>query len=193
MNSLKSNFTQAKIKELAKEFKQRRSYLNISQLKLAKVANISQSIITKFETGKIDPTLSTILKLEQALNEEETISNKKAKDIMIKNIKSIILKTSIQEALTIMRETDFSQLLVIEQQSIKGIITEKKILDFLIEKGDIKHFTVKEILEQTPIIIPGEYLVTDLKYLFQNKKTQCIIVGSQTSIDGIITKTDIFK
>ena len=56
MKRLLDNFTKKEILELSLEFKKRRKYLGISQLKLARLANISQSIINKLENGKIDPT-----------------------------------------------------------------------------------------------------------------------------------------
>ena len=193
MKQLDSNFTRSKIKELASEYKKRRTYLNLSQIQLANIANISQSIVTKFENGKIDPTLSTIYKIEQALIERENISIKNAEEIMVKEITTISSSSSILKALNLMRDTDFSQLLVTESKNIKGIVTEKNILDFLLEKGDIKNFKVKQIIQQLPVIIPKEYLMSDLKYIFQNKKTICVLVGNQSSVIGIITKSDLFK
>jgi predicted transcriptional regulator len=193
MKTISSNFTENKIKELSNEFRQRRKYLNLSQINLAKLANLSQSIITKFENNKIDPTISTIYKIEHALQEQEAISSKKAKDIMEKRVTTITLSTSMLEALNIMKETDYSQLLIFERKELKGIVTEKKILDYLLEYGEIKDKKVKEIIEENPIIIPNNYLVSNLSYIFQNRKTLCVLVGNQKEIEGIITKSDLFK
>ena len=188
-----SDFTQKKIKELSLEFKQRRKYLNLSQIQLSKLSGLSQSIITKFENNKIDPTLSTIYKIEQALQEQEYVSSKRASDIMVHEITSVSSQSSLFNALQIMRETDFSQLLVINSKKVKGIISEKSIVDYLLEKGDIKNVKVKEILQERPLIVPDSYTIADLSYIFKNRKTLCVLVGDQDSIEGIITKSDLFK
>ena len=166
-----SDFTQKKIKELSLEFKQRRKYLNLSQIQLSKLSGLSQSIITKFENNKIDPTLSTIYKIEQALQEQEYVSSKRASDIMVHEITSVSSQSSLFNALQIMRETDFSQLLVINSKKVKGIISEKSIVDYLLEKGDIKNVKVKEILQERHLIVPDSYTIADLSYIFKNRKS----------------------
>ena len=98
------------ILKIAKELTKRRQYLKLSQLKLSKLANLSSSIINKLENGKIDPTLSTIIKIEKALESQEKESNLKAKDIMITQIAMVKPNTLISDAADIMRDNDFSQL-----------------------------------------------------------------------------------
>src|SRR5690606_10064404 len=112
MKKIPDSFTRNEILEIVREFKRRRTFLDISQLGLAKLAGLSQSIINKFENGKIDPTYSTILKIDKALSSLEKISNVKAVDVMVSDIVSVSSKTKISEALEIMRKNDFSQLLV---------------------------------------------------------------------------------
>jgi len=193
MKKINSDFTKNEIFEIASEFKKRRNYLNLTQSKLSKLSNLSQSIITKFENCKIDPTYSTILKIERALEEEENLTNLKAKDIMIKNIISISPKTKIFDALKIMRENDYSQLLIIENEIPVGAIYEKTILDIMSEKIDIYKTEIKKYIENPPILIPKNYPIRDLAFIFNNKKTKFILVFQKNKILGIITKSDLFK
>ncbi|MCA9459330.1 MAG: CBS domain-containing protein [Nanoarchaeota archaeon] len=188
-----NDFTKNEILELSSEFKRRRNYLNISQLKLSKLAGISQSIINKFENGKIDPTYSTILKIEKALEKEENISNLKAKNIMKKNIISITQKTKISQAIEIMRKNDFSQLLVFSNEILLGTVYEKNLYDAIFKKIDIYETDIKNYIENSPIIIPPNYPSSEINILFSNKKTKCILVGEKNNILGLITKSDIFK
>ncbi len=193
MRKLQDSFTKNEILEIAREFKRRRTFLGLSQLKLSHFANLSQSIINKFESGKIDPTYSTFLKIEKALSEQETVSNVKAKDVMVENILFVSEKTPIFEALELMRENDFSQLLVMEGNKLRGTIYEKSILDAIKNKRDINKVQVSEILETSPIIIPKDYNCRDLSYIFQNRKTKFVLVGDSGKISGLITKSDLFK
>lgn len=192
MKKLINDFTKNEILELAREFKKRRTYLNLSQLKLAKLANISQSIINKFENGKIDPTYSTILKIEKALEKEENISNIKAKDIMIKDIISITHNTKIYEALEIMIKNDFSQLLVFKNKFVEGIVYEKSILDAIAKKINIYDKNISEFMDIPPIIVSPNYTASELSFIFQNKKTKCVLVAKENKILGLITKSDLF-
>lgn len=193
MAILNEDFTKTEIIELANEFKRRRNYIDISQLKLSKIANLSQSIINKFENGKIDPTYSTILKIERALSEQEKISNTKAADIMISNVISVNITTIISDALELMRKNDFSQLLVIDNEITKGTIYEKTILDTIFQKIDIYNVTIEKFIEPNPIIVSPEYCSSELSYIFQNRKTKFVLVGKENKILGLITKSDLFK
>lgn len=194
MKKINGDFTRKEIIELAKEFKRRRNFLGYSQLKLAKLANLSQSIITKLENGKIDPTYSTILKIEKALTKEETISNVKAENIMNKNIISIKNNNKIFEALEIMRNGDFSQLIVLDKNNnLIGTIYEKTILDAITKKIDIYTTSVEKFIDISPIIVPKGYSSSELSFIFQNKNTKFVVVGEHNKILGIITKSDLFK
>jgi len=194
---MKQNFTENEILELASEFKKRRNYLNLSQLKLAKIAGISQSIINKFENGKIDPNYSTILKIEKALSEQENISKHiKASEIMILDNDIFYLKPDylICDVIETIRKYDFSQFLVKDKNNnLLGTIYEKQIFDAISKKQDIYTTTIAGFIEPLPIIIPPEYNISDLSYIFQNKKTKFVLVGKNNKILGLITKSDLFK
>ena len=182
------------ILKIAKELTKRRQYLKLSQLKLSKLANLSSSIINKLENGKIDPTLSTIIKIEKALESQEKESNLKAKDIMITQIAMVKSNTLISDAADIMRDNDFSQLLVMDNGKLKGVIYETNILNSIFKNKLNPHDTkVEEILSENPIIIPQDYQVSQLSYIFQNKNTKFVLVAENFKYIGIITSSDIHK
>ena len=194
MKTLNQDTTRPQILELAKELTKRRQYLKLSQLKLSKLANLSSSIINKFENGKIDPTLSTILKIEKALQSQEQISHLTANDIMIKEIAMVNSETIISKAAEIMRENDFSQLLVMDSGKLNGVIYETNLLDSIFKnKLNPNESKVKEILSPNPIIISPNYEVSNLTYIFSNKKTKFVLVAENFKYLGIITSSDIFK
>ncbi len=194
MKSLQQDHTHAQIIELAKTLTKRRQHLKLSHLKLSKIANLSSSIINKFENGKIDPTLSTIIKIEKALESQEKESNLTAKDIMIKQIAMVSSDTLISKAADTMRENDFSQLLVMDSGKLKGVIYETNILDSIFKNKLDPHKTkVEEIISENPVIIPQNYEVSNLRYIFQNKNTKFVLVAENFKYLGIITSSDIFK
>lgn len=193
MRNLEKSDVKSKILEVSREFKKRRLQQNLTQKNLSKKANISQSIIAKLEQGSIDPTYSTILKIESALFNEEKVNQLEAKDIMTTEIISITTKVTISKALEIMRENDFSQILVIEKEIPLGIIYEKSILDAITQRIDIYKTQVKKFMEPTPIIVHPKTPSSQLSSIFSHRNNLCILVMENQRLQGIITKSDLFK
>ncbi len=182
------------IERIANELKKRRLKLNYSQIKFAKESGLSQSMINKFENLKADPNFSTILKYENALEKLESLSKKKVKDVMVVNIRKINVNEKISKAMEIMLENDYSQLLIEENEVIIGILHENSILKAIAKKENIYDMKVAKYLEELPIIVPENYMVSDLSFLFQNKKTKLVLVGSIVKgILGIVTRSDIYE
>ena len=175
------------------DFKKRRIQLGISQIKLSKFSNLSQSIINKLENSKIDPTLSTIIKLDEALSSQESLSNLTAKEVMVTQILSVDFKAPISEVMEVMLDNDFSQILISKNKKVIGTLYETSILNIVAKKIDIYNTPVGIFMEDLPLIVSKNYLVSDLSYIFQNKKTKFVLVGNLEKIEGLITKTDLFK
>jgi len=66
-----------------------RKQLNLTQHQFAKESQVSQSMIAKIESGKLDPTYSYVKKIEQVIQNLTKHYEKEAKDIMHKNIISV--------------------------------------------------------------------------------------------------------
>jgi len=84
------------------EIKRLRKKLNISQKDLALELNLTQSTISRIESGLIDPPYRKFKMIFEYLEEEKSKRRKSkryAKDIMTKNIKLIKPDSSIREAI----------------------------------------------------------------------------------------------
>jgi len=91
------------------EIKKIRKSLGLTQTELAKQANVSQSIIAKIESGKIDPTLSKAKKIFDALSFFEKKHEIKAEEIMNRKIISIKPDEGIKDAVTKMKKYNISE------------------------------------------------------------------------------------
>ena len=61
------------------------------------------------------------------------------------------------------------------------------------KKVDIYETSIEKYIEPNPILVPPEYSVSDLSYIFANPKTKFVLVGKGGKILGLITKSDLFK
>ena len=111
------------------QLKKIRKQLNLTQHQFAIKAGISQSMVAKIEAGKLDPTYSNIKKIEQALESLTKQEEKEAKDIMIKNIISVNQNEKISNIIKIMNKHSISQLPVLDNEKVIGLVSESSILN----------------------------------------------------------------
>jgi predicted transcriptional regulator len=90
----------------------------MTQQELAKKSAVSQSLIAKIESGRIDPTYSKVVQIFGALNSESKQSELKARDIMNKKIISITSDMTVKDAVHLMRKHEISQMHVSSERNI---------------------------------------------------------------------------
>ncbi len=174
------------------EIRKLRKSLDMTQKDLAKKAGVSQSLIAKAEAGAIDPTYSNVQKIFNALNNFAKKDDIKVKDIINRNIISILPSAKISEAIILMKKHEISQLPVISNHPV-GLVTEGLLLENLstLPHSDIQKLTVREIMADCPPMLsidcPIE-AVTDLL-----KHYPMILIRSDEKICGLITKFDVLS
>jgi len=120
------------ISEIAK----RRKRLGITQVKLARLANVSQSFIAKLEAGKIDPSYSHVKAVFDSLEHLEKSESVTARHIMTPSIISARADEPVSKAIRIMQSRDISQLPVTEKEHIIGCISEDAITARMAQGSD---------------------------------------------------------
>jgi predicted transcriptional regulator len=170
------------------EIKAQRKKLNITQNELSNLTNISQSLITKIESGKLEPTYNKAKKIFETLQNLSHKKTKKAKDIMNKNIIKLYHNDELRKAILIMKKHGISQIPVYNENKMVGFISESILLDSIIENkrnfvSEVMHERPPTISEDTPI----EIISTLLKY------SPLIIVFGNGKAKGIITKSDVLN
>lgn len=186
------NFMLPELKDVIRS----RKMLGLTQKKLAKLAGVSQSLIAKIETSRVDPSYGNMKKIINALDkmEGEIKIMIRAKDIYNKSVISINKFDSIFKASQVMRKNGYSQLPVYDGDQIVGSISESIILNEVSEKKDytcISKMNVEYLMgspfpqidENTPV----ESIKSLLKYY------QAILIIKRNNIVGIITKADLLS
>lgn len=171
------------------EIKRLRKRIGINQKELAAKAGVSQSLIAKIESEKIEPTYSKVKRIFEALNKLEEKEELKAKCLM--NRKVIFIKPSdtIKKVIRLMKERGISQLPVIDQKKISGMVNEKIILEKISAGKNIADLKAKEVMDDSPPIISLE---TSQKVVLELlKENPIVLVAEKGEIKGLISKSDV--
>ena len=168
------------------EIKKIRKKLGMTQTELANRAGVSQSLIAKIESGKIDPTYTKTKKIFVALTELEKKEEVKAEQLMTSRIISVNPETSIKEAISKMKKFQISQLPVIDSNKSIGLVSESTILDALLKSKGAK---VKEVMQESPPIVSKTTSIQVISNLL--KHYPMVLVSQEGRLIGLITKSDL--
>ena len=168
------------------EIKKIRKKLGMTQTELANRAGVSQSLIAKIESGRIDPTYTKTKKIFAALSDLEKKEEVKAEQIMTSKLISVSSDDSIKEAIERMKKFQISQLPVIDSHKLVGLVSESTILDALLNS---KANQVNEIMQEAPPIVSKTTSIQLVSNLL--KHYPLIAVAQEGKLIGLITKSDL--
>jgi len=168
------------------EVKKIRKKIGMTQSQLANRAGVSQSLIAKIESGRIDPTYTKAKKIFAALSELEKKEEVKAEQLMNAKIVSVAPSEPIKETIALMKKFQISQLPVIENHKLIGLVSESTILDALLNaKG--RH--VREVMQEAPPIVSKTTSIQVVSNLL--KYYPMVVVSEEGKLIGLITKSDL--
>lgn len=168
------------------EIKKIRKTLGMTQTELANRAGVSQSLIAKIESGRIDPTYTNTKKIFTALSELEKKEEIKAEQLMTSKIISIGSAASVKDAIDKMKKHEISQLPVIDSNKLVGLVSESIILDALLNsKGKI----VRDVMQDAPPIVSKTASIQVVSNLL--KHYPMVAVSEEGRLIGLITKSDL--
>ena len=173
--------------ELA-EIKKIRKTLGLTQTELAKRADVSQSLIAKIESEKIDPTFTKTKKIFETLNDLENKEEIKADELMNKKIVSVNPSTDIKDSINKMKRFGISQMPVIEGNNVIGLVSESTLLDALMNKKSKK---IEDIMEETPPMVSKTASIKVISNLLRHYPT--VLVTESGKLVGLITKADLLS
>ena len=183
----------------ADDLKKMRKEIGYTQIQLAELAGVSQSLIARIENKGVNPRLSTLKKIVSVLsiNTDDQSNAGITADEIISNKKVIRIhpETTASEAIDLMVTDGISQLPVVDSNDpakIMGSINEKNLMLHLTKTGkegltikvaDIMGKPFFEIKEASPFREIERLLSTN----------SALIVKKDQKIVGIITKSDLLR
>jgi predicted transcriptional regulator len=178
----------------ADDLRRLRKRYGLTQKALAQKSGVSQSLISRIENKTVDPRLSTIRKIFEAIiylqNKEGT-----ARDVMHGPVITINAMESVQKAIDLMKKNAISQLPVLKNNKIIGSIRESTLINRFSKSKNTETFfssSVYNIMDE-PFITVEPNITVDAVVDLLLKGNPAIIVLEQKKIIGIITKIDVLS
>jgi len=175
----------------SQDLRERRNELELTQSELANRADVSQPLIARIEGGDVDPRLSTLRRIVEALDEAEG-DVVRAGDVMNETVVSVRPDDAVASARDLMLAEGYSQLPVIRDDQPQGIISNSDIRQAREQRpdetdigslpvADVMHGSYNTVERDTPLERIDNYL----------DHSRAVIVVADGRVVGIITEADV--
>ena len=179
-----------------------RKQLSLSQYRLARLANISQSMINKFEREQVDMGYSKVVRICEVLSEVLNLQIQRSprpsrvfvKDIMEKKVIWVEATDKVSTAVNLMTEHAFSQLPVAKNNQSVGSISErilKNHLDKGVDPDELKEKIVEKIMGPPFPEVSQDTILEAISIILEG--SGAVLVRKQENIIGITTPADFMK
>jgi len=176
------------------EVAKKRRIAGLTQQKLAKLAGVSQSLIAKLESQKIDPSYTKVKAIFDALEKLQTETEVRAEDVLQNKVIGIQKSEPVSKAVQKMAEYGYSQLPVFDEEHAVGSISEKTIIGKVsagkdlnqiskLSVGDLMEETFPQVGEDAPLP-----LISSLLQVYS-----AVLISTKGKVVGIVTKADLLK
>ncbi len=176
------------------EISKKRKILGLTQNELAKLSGVSQSLIAKLESGKIDPSYTKVKTIFNVINKLELKNKIKADRINYNKVVSVQEKQLVSEAVYLMKKHGYSQLPVLNNRQVVGSISEKTILNQILAGNfldQISKLPIKEVMEDSLPQVNENAPLSLISSLLQ--VYPAVLISTKGNVVGIITKADFLK
>lgn len=172
--------------------KRKRLISGLTQKELAKISNVSQSMIAKIESKKIEPSYSIVKKLFETLENFSKKDERTCEDIMNTKIFLIDSKKKVKDATKIIHKHNISRIPVINEKEFVGVVSENALLDRLALGTPYEELLEKRVSEIMDTPLP----MVNMKFSVKNiipliKESGALLVLNKEKPAGIISKSDL--
>jgi predicted transcriptional regulator len=178
------------IEDIAK----RRRALGLRQTELAKLAGLSQSLIAKLESGRIDSSYTKVKTIFDVLERLEAKTKVQEEKVVPNKVIGIQTEEPILKVVQLMKEYGYSQIPVFDGKRSVGSISEKTILRQILSGKDLTQISklhTKEIMEETFPQVTEDAPLSLISSLLQTYSA--VLVARKGDVIGIITKADLLR
>jgi predicted transcriptional regulator len=170
------------------DLRERRNELGLTQSDLAEHADVSQPLIARIEGGDVDPRLSTLRRIVNALQEAEG-GLLRASDLMHSPVVSVEPDASVHETTELMDEKGYSQLPVIRDGIPQGLISTSAIRQR--SEDNVGELPVAEVMHESISTVEPDATIDAIDAHLDHNDAVLVVECGQTV--GIITEADIAR
>jgi predicted transcriptional regulator len=178
------------IEEVAKK----RRLMGLTQQKLAILAGVSQSLIAKLESQKIDPAYTKVKSIFDALERMQSQTEVLAEEVFHRKVIGIQKSDPVSKAVQTMAEHGYSQLPVFDGEHAIGSISEKTIIGKVTEGknlAQVSKLSVGQVMEEAFPQVGEDAplpLISSLLRVYP-----AVLILAKGKVVGIVTKADLLK
>lgn len=170
----------------ATDLRERRTELGLTQSELAQRADVSQPLIARIEGADVDPRLSTLRRIVNALEEAEG-GILRADDLMHAPVVSVAPDDSVHETKELMDTRGYSQVPVVRDGMPQGLIGNRDIRQ---RTGDnVGTLPVADVMRESFALVEPGATVDEVDTYLNHKAAVLVVEGGDTV--GIITEADL--
>jgi len=170
----------------ADDLRERRNELSLTQSELAERADVSQPLIARIEGGDVDPRLSTLRRIVNALDAVEG-GIRRAEDLMNSPVYGIERDDGVKFAIETMNQEGYSQLPVVRDGYPVGIVSLADIRNA--EADDPGDLPVAEVMRESITTVMRDAPIEEIDTHLDHH--DAVIVIENGEMIGIITDADI--
>ncbi|MFC7166134.1 CBS domain-containing protein [Halospeciosus flavus] len=167
------------------DLRERRNELGLTQSELAERADVSQPLIARIEGGDVDPRLSTLRRIVEALEAAEG-DVVRARDLMHEGVIYVSPDDPVRRAVEKMQENGYSQLPVLANGVPVGSISDSDVFEAGENVGDKP---VREIMSESFPSLSPDAPLDKVSSLLEHYKA--VMVTDEGETVGIITQADV--
>jgi predicted transcriptional regulator len=172
----------------------KRRQLDLKQAELAKLAGVSQSLIAKLESGKIDSSYTKVKTIFDVLDRLEAKTKIQEEKIVPNEVISVQKDEPISKVVRLMKEHCYSQIPVFNGKQSVGSLSEKTILRQILAGKDLAQISkvpIEEIMEEAFPQVGEDAPLSLISSLLQTYPA--VLVSRKGEVQGIITKADLLR
>jgi predicted transcriptional regulator len=179
---------------LLKEVAKKRKILGLTQQKLSRLAGVSQSLIAKLESHKIDPSYTKVKAIFDALERLQTDTEVRAEELLHNKVIGIQKSSPVSKAVQTMADYGYSQLPVFDGEHPVGSISEKTIIGKVSAGKDLNQISIRsvgEVMEEDFPLVGENAPLSLISSLLQ--VYPAVLISRKGTVVGIVTKADLLK
>ena len=176
------------------EVVKKRRIMGLTQQKLARIAGVSQSLVAKLESQKIDPSYTKVKAIFDALEKLQTETEVHAEEVLQSNVIGIQKTDPVSRAVQTMAEYGYSQLPVFDGEHSVGSISEKTIIGKVSAGKDLSQVSkgaVGDVMEEAFPQVGEDAPLPLISSLLQ--VYSAVLISNKGKVVGIVTKADLLK